>query len=162
MRFDLDGAICDIAVLARRPELALAVNSHAIRLRELPAEQGGFRLQVGGREIQGWRWVDGDAVHLRVDGRSFVLNRHDIRTEQGAGDAASGDLYAEMPGTVVALHALPGSDVEPGDKLLTIESMKLQTILTASRQGRIAALHVAENASFERGALLVSFAGEAE
>lgn len=158
MRFDLDGLVCEIAVAARRPDLALTVNGHAIRLHELPAKPGAFCLQVDGREIHGWRWVEGDAVHLRIDGRSLVLHRHDIRTEQTGGSAASGNVHAEMPGTVVALHAAPGSAVEPGDKLLTIESMKLQTTLTASRQGRIAALHVAENASFERGALLVSFA----
>lgn len=158
MRFDLDGTACDIAVMTRRPELALVVNGHGVRLSELPAEQGAFRLNVGGQEIRGWRWVQGDEVHLRLNGRSLVLRRHDIRNEQADGNAASGNLHAEMPGTVVALHALPGSEVEAGDKLLTIESMKLQTTLTASRPGRIAALHVAENASFERGALLVSFA----
>jgi len=158
MRFDLDGVACEIAVMARRPDLALTVNGHNIRLSELPAGQGAFKLLIAGREIRGWRWVQGDTVYLRCNGRSLVLQRHDIRTEQADGNAASGDLHAEMPGTVVALHALPGSAVEPGDKLLTIESMKLQTTLTASRQSRIAALHVAENASFERGALLVSFA----
>jgi hypothetical protein len=40
--------------------------------------------------------------------------------------------------------------------------MKLQMTLAAPRAGRIQAVHVAANASFDRGVTLVSFEPEAE
>ena len=43
------------------------------------------------------------------------------------------------------------------DKLVTIESMKLQVGLVAPRDGTIAAIHVPAETAFDRGALLISF-----
>ena len=48
-------------------------------------------------------------------------------------------------------------EVADGDRLITIESMKLQMILTAPRAGRIRQIHVGDHDSFDRGAVLISF-----
>jgi biotin carboxyl carrier protein len=42
---------------------------------------------------------------------------------------------------------------------VTIESMKLQATLTASHEAVVERVHVSAESAFERGALLVSFAG---
>ena len=66
-----------------------------------------------------------------------------------------------MPGTLVAHHVEIGAEVALGARLVTIESMKLQVTIAAPRAGVVARLHVAEGATFERGAVLVSLAPSA-
>ena len=61
-----------------------------------------------------------------------------------------------MPGTVIAIHTEVGAEVKAGDKLITIESMKLQVGLVASRDGVIEGIHVPAETAFDRGALLIS------
>jgi len=78
----------------------------------------------------------------------------------GAGSGAVGashdEIRADMPGVVIAAHCNGGDAVRMGDKLLTIESMKLQVSLVAHRDAVIDKIHLATEASFERGALLIS------
>lgn len=54
----------------------------------------------------------------------------------------------------VAVHE--GDAVVPGQKLLTLEAMKMQTAVTAEIEGRIAKLHVHAGTQVETGDLLVT------
>ena len=62
---------------------------------------------------------------------------------------------ASMPGMVfnVAVHV--GDDVVPGQKLLTLEAMKMQTAVTAEIAGQVAEFHVHAGTQVEAGDLLV-------
>ena len=60
-----------------------------------------------------------------------------------------------MPGVVVSIAARTGDAVETGALLLTIESMKLQTAITASHPARVAEICVAVGEHFDQGSPLV-------
>lgn len=60
-----------------------------------------------------------------------------------------------MPGVVVAVAVAAGDRVETGTLLMTIESMKLQTAITASHPARVTAICVAVGETFELGSPLV-------
>jgi pyruvate carboxylase len=47
-----------------------------------------------------------------------------------------------MPGMVVTVAAKPGQKVVKGAPLLSIEAMKMETMLSADRDAVIAAVHV--------------------
>lgn len=104
--------------------------------------------------------TSGDDIHIHLDGRTHLVRYLDpVRSL--AGDAQAGadeGSRAPMPGTVVAVHVEPGVAVSPGDALLVIESMKLETTIRATRAGIVDAVHVHEGQSFERDQLLVSLA----
>jgi biotin carboxyl carrier protein len=78
--------------------------------------------------------------------------------------AARSDLVARapMPGTVVSVQARPGARVHKGETLMVIESMKLETAITAWRDGTIEVVHLAAGQTFDRDAPLVSLAPEAD
>ncbi len=156
--FETESGLKKLDILARRPDIRLSIDGHALSLSELPAEPGRIRLQSQGRTIDGWRYVSGNEVFVHLGGRHWSFRRSGIEAGESAGGTARAEVRAEMPGTVVSLHVSAGMVVAEGDRLLTIESMKLQMILTAHRAGEIATVHVGENATFERGATLVSFA----
>jgi acetyl/propionyl-CoA carboxylase alpha subunit len=161
-RFDLAGRELELQVLGRRPQLTFGLDGNVVRTMELPAVTGAFVLEVDGKLVHGWRLVVGDDVYLRFQGRNLHLRRQAEGGDAAGSGAAANEILAEMPGTVISLHAAVGQEVAEGDKLLVIESMKLQMSIIAPRMGRIAKVHVAENATFDRGVPLISFAADEE
>ncbi len=157
-RYTLDGQPVALDIRHRQPALGLAVDDALFNVVEGPVEGEAFELTIDGQVCRGWRCIVGQDIHVRLDGRTYVVRRTDLDFAEGAGGAGGNDIRSDMPGTTIALHAAVGDAVEEGQRLLTIESMKLQMTIAAHRAGRIAALHVEANATFERGAVLVSLA----
>jgi pyruvate carboxylase len=60
-----------------------------------------------------------------------------------------------MPGLVVNVTAAPGEKVAAGQKLCTLEAMKMETTLYAERVGRVADLLVQPGTQVEAGDLLM-------
>lgn len=139
--------------------LAIVVDGLTHRVRELPAADGAFALEIDGRQIVGHRWADAARVWVRLEGRTFVFDRK-VADDAGARRDGKSEVRSDMPGTVVALHTSVGATVTSGDPLVTIESMKLQIEILAERGGTVASMHVTANETFERGALLVVIAEE--
>jgi biotin carboxyl carrier protein len=155
--FVLNGRTHRVEIVARRPHLVLSVDGrlHAVR--------GHHRLPDGLPEDDGaplaFAHARSDAaVAIRMDGTTHRLTWIDPRAA-AAGHAAADDVIrAPMPGVVIAVHAAEGDTVAEGATVVTIESMKLQTALTAPRAGTIAELAVAEGATFDKDAVLVRLA----
>jgi biotin carboxyl carrier protein len=64
------------------------------------------------------------------------------------------DVIAEWPGRVAEIHVSVGDTVEPEQELLTLESMKMLTPITAPSSGRVAEIAVAIDDHVDEGALL--------
>jgi acetyl/propionyl-CoA carboxylase alpha subunit len=127
-------------------------------------DSDGQRLVVDGAATDALVAIDGNTVHVHLDGRHFEL-RYLEPVELHAGDhgAAADDVAtAPMPGVVVAVHTAAGARVSRGDTLVVIESMKLETAIKAWRDGTVETVHVVEGRTFERSAPLVTFAPEAK
>jgi acetyl/propionyl-CoA carboxylase alpha subunit len=150
-----DDARTVLDILRRRPELCVKIDDAVHTVTEIPRGGAEFELALDGVIHRGWRCQVGNEVWVRLGGRTFVIRLSD---NDAAEAAESGHLpvRAEMPGIVVAVHCEAGRRVQAGDKLLTLESMKLQVTLTASHEAVIEQVHVAPEATFERGALLVT------
>ncbi|WJY18526.1 acetyl/propionyl/methylcrotonyl-CoA carboxylase subunit alpha [Alteriqipengyuania flavescens] len=56
-------------------------------------------------------------------------------------------LICPMPGLLVSLHVAEGEEVQPGQPLATVEAMKMENILRAEKEGRIAKINAAEGDS---------------
>jgi 3-methylcrotonyl-CoA carboxylase alpha subunit len=102
--------------------------------------------------------VTGNEVHVRLGARTFIVSRADAGPAAIEATAQQYEVRADMPGVVVAVHCEVGQAVAAGDPLVTIESMKLQATLVASREAVVERVHVGLEAAFERGVVLVSFA----
>jgi 3-methylcrotonyl-CoA carboxylase alpha subunit len=60
-----------------------------------------------------------------------------------------------MPGRVIAVEVRPGDRVAKGQKLLTLEAMKMEHSLTAPFVGVVAELNAVEGGQVSEGTLLV-------
>lgn len=135
-------------------------------------ERGGYRVHIDDRSCtigddsaiaeKGGALVavDGDTIHVWMDGETVTLRYHDaVRYFGGSGNASASDvILAPMPGTVVAVHVAAGAAVARGDTVMVIESMKLETAIKAPRDGTLAILHVAVGQAFDRSAPLATLA----
>jgi len=76
------------------------------------------------------------------------------RSEAGAAPASSGTLLSPMPGKIIAVEVVQGQTVTKGQKLLTLEAMKMEHSLTAPFDGVVAELNATAGAQVQVEALL--------
>ena len=60
-----------------------------------------------------------------------------------------------MPGMVVAVAVKAGDKVKKGQKLLTLEAMKMETMINAEQDGEVTDVLVASGSQVETGDLLM-------
>lgn len=123
---------------------------------------GGHVLRARGR-VQDVRLAVGpDATFVHMNGRTYAIGRVDPAERLAGSDGAAADdrIVAPMPGVVVSVNARPGDHVKEGQPLLVIESMKLETSLTAPRDGVVAEIPFAAGDSFGLKATLAQLAPE--
>jgi len=73
----------------------------------------------------------------------------------GAGSAGDGAILAPMPGRVTSVEVAKGDTVSKGQRLVTLEAMKMEHSLAAPFDGIVAQLDVAQGAQVSEGTLLV-------
>lgn len=126
--------------------------------RLLPGEgRGAHVLELDGRRHPLRLAVGEEATFVHLDGRTWRVGRTDpAQTLAGAaGGAALDVMTAPMPGVVIAVSVAPGQEVAEGQPLMVIESMKLETTLTAPRAGVVAEVPFATGEAFDSRAVLV-------
>jgi 3-methylcrotonyl-CoA carboxylase alpha subunit len=135
----------------------------------------GFRLNAAAQTAVHLSF-DGDAVE-KVEQSANWLNRYTscesisdgivvfdegeailVRTRvNGAGNspASSGAILSPMPGRIIAVEVAAGDVVTKGQKLVTLEAMKMEHSLTAPFDGVVAELNAAAGAQVQVDAVLV-------
>jgi len=75
------------------------------------------------------------------------------------GTAANEEKVCRSPvsGIVVRIAAQVGQTLQPGDILLVLEAMKMETNITAPRAGKIAAIRANQGDSVQAGQVVVEF-----
>lgn len=100
--------------------------------------------------------------HILIRGDMYDVTVEDERARRLA--SARGDLSAvdgevliqsPMPGIIIAVAVSEGQSIEKGDKVVILESMKMENELRAPRAGIVTKIHVAAGASVEKDQTLV-------
>jgi 3-methylcrotonyl-CoA carboxylase alpha subunit len=87
------------------------------------------------------------------DGQTFMFT--ETRVGGGAASAAGdGAIVSPMPGKIIAVAVKAGDKVAKGQKLVTLEAMKMEHSLNAPFDGIVAELGAVEGAQVSEGALL--------
>jgi glutaconyl-CoA/methylmalonyl-CoA decarboxylase subunit gamma len=121
---------------------------------------GGVSLRLGDRvfDVLSSGTEDLQVASGRARGAGAIANERTAKKRAGAAGSAGKELRAPMPGRVVRILAKKGDQVVAGQPLLVIEAMKMENELRASGPATIGEIHVAEGASVEGRAVLVTFA----
>jgi 3-methylcrotonyl-CoA carboxylase alpha subunit len=105
-------------------------------------------------DLLGGTFVQGDQVVLfyHGDAHTLSLSSRGTGTTHGVHD---GEIEAPMPGKVTAVEVKQGEKVAKGQRLLTLEAMKMEHALTAPFDGTVAELNAAPGQQVTEGQLLV-------
>ncbi|MFN7813975.1 MAG: biotin/lipoyl-containing protein, partial [Planctomycetia bacterium] len=116
-------------------------------------------LTVGEPHADGTRTVffelNGQPRSVTVADRSLEA-KVQRRPKAVVGDAR--EVGAPMPGLIVTVAVRPGDVVTKGQKLLSLEAMKMETTVYAERDGRIGEVLVAPGTPVEAGELVARYA----
>jgi acetyl-CoA/propionyl-CoA carboxylase biotin carboxyl carrier protein len=107
-----------------------------------------------------WIHADGATYRLRPLSRREALDRR-LASQEGPAGAAHPELRAPMPGAVVAVHVTAGALVRAGDRIVTIEAMKMEHPVTAPHDG-VAAVEVAIGDQVRRDQILARVIADAD
>lgn len=96
----------------------------------------------------------GGKTLVSVNGQVFEVATA-TREKSAAGSTGSGTKLAPMPGLVVDVFVEQDQCVASGDRLLVLEAMKMQHVVTADVAGLVVALPVRKGQQVFEGDLLV-------
>jgi 3-methylcrotonyl-CoA carboxylase alpha subunit len=98
--------------------------------------------------------VDGAELIKFDQGHAYQV---ELYRPRGSGESAtsSGTILSPMPGRIIAVEVTQGQAVSKGQKLLTLEAMKMEHSLTAPFDGVVAELNAETGAQVQVEAVLV-------
>ncbi|AXB75205.1 acetyl/propionyl/methylcrotonyl-CoA carboxylase subunit alpha [Novosphingobium sp. P6W] len=138
--------------------LVPATPAPGLRLNAAPVRTAWFLLD--GEKIEIETDADGSdepmpGVLVTEQGQAWLLSPWRRDGSHGAA-AGSGAILAPMPGKVIAVEVTQGQAVTKGQKLLTLEAMKMEHTLTAPFDGIVAELSASAGQQVQVEALLAT------
>ncbi len=132
----------NLATISGQPLYSLLVNGKSYEAYVYPDEAGWQVLLFG------------HAYRVRVeDERERRLRAHMVSRTGGESEFV---LRAPMPGLIVAVPVQEGQEVQVGDTLVILESMKMQNELKSPRAGRVSRLRVQAGETVEPKQILLT------
>ena len=103
--------------------------------------------------------VDGWRIEIELESeRRAALRDRVRRSGDAAGHGGPVEVRAIIPGRVVAIPVALDQQVEAGHHILTLEAMKMQNEIRASRDGSVSKINVAVGSTVEVGDILMVIA----
>ena len=151
------GPTLSYEVTGQAESLKVAVDGQEIELT-ITAEgndQGWCHTSDGKTHRFLFSWVN-EELHLWLDGYLFVYQRVDAqRAGRAEQSSAETDILAPMPGTVAQILVQQGDQVERGQTVIIMESMKMELVITAPRSGVVLRLPVESGSQVDKGMRLL-------
>lgn len=163
--FELNGERSQVHPVYTLDAVDITIDDAVIEAQLSPGEsEGEYHLELNGETEKVFVATSGDTHFIHLRGRVHVvesINALERAKRDAAPDGGDEIMRAPMPGTVVDVNVQAGDAVQPGQVLLTIESMKLQTAITALHESEVAEVYVAAGETFDQGAALVRLESDA-
>ena len=117
-------------------------------------EDGRLRL-THDRGVSVLQVTDSDRKRfVRIGSADFVVERVDV-ARAGRARGSEDRLESPMPGVVTKVLVAEGDDVKKGQALLAVEAMKMEHLIRAPRDGRVAQLRARAGEMVNGGVPLV-------
>ncbi len=155
-------ALAEVAArLCARPGSASSIAPLGFRLNAPPRAAARLRDDTGATLVVPLAGIPAGSPPAEIlRFTSGFAQRYVLAEDRGlhVGVAADGAIVSPMPGRIIAVDAAAGDMVREGQKLVTLEAMKMEHSLTAPFDGTVAELVAAVGDQVGEGMLLVRVA----
>lgn len=142
----------------------ITVDGKPVNASLTPINEGGlFLLRQENRAREMHVKPQGNSAYaVMVNGRHVMaqVEKGNSAGRKKADQSSAGTLLAPMPGMVVNVLVKEGQQVNSGEPLVVLESMKMQMQLRSPFSGQVSRVAVSNRAQVEKGTLLVQVAGD--
>lgn len=152
---EIEGKEYQIEILSEKRVIINGV-THEIDFQTL-RQHTSCSLLVDGKSFEPNTFQENGGWEILLHGRRFnvlVEDERERRLRLAAGESTLKEgryiLKSPMPGMVIDIPVKVGDQVEEGQVLLILESMKMQNELTAPRAGKVARIQAKVNDNVER------------
>lgn len=127
-----------------------------IEVRGSAVADGRLRVQIGGIVREYLVARTGDTLWIGRHGRAWaVRDQTSLVIDDAAEAGAGGPVLSPMPGTVTVVEVVDGQVVEVGQRLVVVEAMKMEHVLTAAVAGTVRGLRAEAGAAVAKDAVLL-------
>ncbi len=156
---DVDGVRYALSVWRERDGAFCVEAGGGRHLARLPAPElivsGLLRLEIDGRSSDFGFHLGQEALFVQCGADQMIVVDASLAPKsQGDAQAGSGNVAAAMSGRIVGVHAAIGDRVEKGQKLFTLEAMKMEHVHRAGASGKVIELAAAPDAQARAGDIL--------
>ncbi|MCB8946133.1 MAG: biotin/lipoyl-binding protein [Ardenticatenaceae bacterium] len=130
-------------------------------------EAGVASLLLNNRSLEAFVEEREDMWEVLIQGEVYAVKVQDERSHRlsqarGTAVAVTGEatVNSPMPGIIIAVSVKEGDAVQKGQKVVILESMKMENELSAPRDGMVLRVSVQPGASVEKGQVLVVIGDE--
>lgn len=78
------------------------------------------------------------------------------KTASPATPKGTGSIKSPLPGVILGIHVKEGDMVKAGDKVITLEAMKMENVIHADKEGRVVSIKVRKDDAVMEGDLLIT------
>lgn len=78
-----------------------------------------------------------------------------VKTSPPSSPKGSGTIKSPLPGTIIAMHVKQGDTVRIGQKLITLEAMKMENNINSDKEGTITDIKVKQGDNVMEGDILI-------
>jgi len=118
-----------------------------------------LNLLVNGSPVNVYLAQEGNAKTMMIRGIPYSISDSDAIDTRARGkkksQAVPQDITPPMPAVVVRILVSKGDRVKQGESVIVVESMKMETTLTAPANGRVKAVNVAQGDKVMPGQILI-------
>ena len=107
---------------------------------------------------------DGEHLWVGAGGRSLRLTpARPVRLHGGPVASRGGQVASPMPGAVAALYVAEGDEVREGERLVSVEAMKMEHVVNAPLDGRVGEVlvHVGDKVTLDQVLIIVEESADA-
>lgn len=127
------------------------------------AGQQVYSLLINGRSYEALVRPSNEGLEVLLQGQFFIVSVDDereLRLKQTSGPTVSegGEFHLKspMPGLIISVRVREGQQVTRGDRLIVLESMKMQNELKSPRDGTIRSLRIKAGDNVEQNQVLLT------
>jgi acetyl/propionyl-CoA carboxylase alpha subunit/acetyl-CoA carboxylase carboxyltransferase component len=145
IRYVLDGQPLEVEVATVGPqELRMRCGEWQALVRAQSTGERTLLLEFGGKRYSAQRVATATEVYVEIEGVAHRFRR-----------VSDGRVRAALPASVAQIHVQPGDRVSAGMRLLTLEAMKMETIVDSPLAGTVRAVNVRPSSQVAAGEVMI-------